>query len=114
MEEPLARIHLRLRFRVVIGAPKRKPGPHSRTRPQVLRDNVSDMGRLFLSAIFSLGAALAADNWKPLFNGQNLDGWTVAGSHEKPGFTVGEGAIHTEPGHGMLWYSKEKLGNGTL
>lgn len=72
------------------------------------------MFRLLWASILSVSATIAADNWKPLFNGQNLDGWAVADARDKPGFTVENGAIHTVPGHGVLWYSKEKLGNGTL
>src|SRR5579864_9540339 len=96
---------LRLRFRVDSGAAECKRGPQHGPR-----DTVNHMRRLLWAAILSASAAIAADDWKPLFNGQNLDGWAVADAHDKPGFTVENGAIHTVPGHGMLWYSKEKLG----
>jgi len=52
--------------------------------------------------------------WRALFNGRNLDGWAVAGARGKPGYTVEDGAIRTQPGSGLLWYSREKIGNATL
>src|SRR5690348_1078954 len=54
-------------------------------------------------------AAFAADDpaaWKPLFNGKNLNGWTVAYASKVPAgaaapttlFKVEDGAIHVYPG----------------
>jgi hypothetical protein len=49
--------------------------------------------------------------WQPLFNGKDLDGW----QHVGPGrFVVENGMLRTEGGMGLLWYTKEKLGNATL
>src|SRR4051794_26264899 len=46
--------------------------------------------------------------WKPLFDGKSLDGW----EHVGPGrFVVENGALRTEGGMGLLWYSREKLGD---
>jgi hypothetical protein len=52
--------------------------------------------------------------WRALFNGRNLDGWAVADARGKPAFTVEDGTIHTQPGNGLLWYTREKIGNVTL
>src|ERR1022692_4498908 len=52
--------------------------------------------------------------WRPLFNGRDLDGWAVADAHGKPGYTVEDGAIRTQPGSGLLWYTREKIGDATL
>jgi len=52
--------------------------------------------------------------WRALFNGRNLDGWAVADDHGKPAYTVEDGAIRTQPGYGLLWYTREKIGNATL
>jgi hypothetical protein len=51
-----------------------------------------------------------------LFNGKNLDGWSFVGQAGQEGFVVKDGAITTAgaPGKLMLWYSREKLGGGTL
>src|SRR4051812_2349609 len=50
-------------------------------------------------------------DWKPLFDGKSLDGW----EHVGPGRMVLEdGAIRTEGGMGLLWYTREKLGNCTI
>jgi hypothetical protein len=46
--------------------------------------------------------------WRPLFDGRSLDGW----EHVGPGkFVVEDGVLRTEGGMGLLWYSREKLGN---
>jgi hypothetical protein len=66
------------------------------------------VGLLFLIPVFG------ADAWTPLFNGKDLDGWSAAGAKGRPGFTVEDGAIRTQPGSGILWYSREKIGNATL
>jgi hypothetical protein len=63
--------------------------------------------------VFAL-AAFAADTERPLFNGKDLDGWTVVGAQGNSAFTVENGMIRTQPGAGMLWYSREKIGNATL
>jgi hypothetical protein len=45
---------------------------------------------------------------RPLFNGRDLEGW----EHVGPGkMVVEEGTIRTEGGMGLLWYTREKLGN---
>src|SRR5215472_17622898 len=49
--------------------------------------------------------------WRPLFNGRNLDGW----EHVGPGkMVVEDGVIRTEGGMGLLWYTREKLGDCVL
>jgi Domain of Unknown Function (DUF1080) len=73
-----------------------------------------------LFATFSVIAALigatvagqepagSANNWRVLFDGKSLDGW----EHIGPGAMVLEnGLIRTEGGMGLLWYTKEKLGD---
>jgi len=69
---------------------------------------------LLVLALLLLTPARAADTWKPLFDGKDLDGWAVAGGDGHPAFTVEDGAIRTRPGKGMLWYTREKVGNATL
>jgi len=68
-------------------------------------------------AVVALLAALPAlgQNREQLFNGKNLDGWNFE-THEagKQGFTVTEGILHTQPGKGLLWYTRKKVGNTTL
>jgi hypothetical protein len=51
------------------------------------------------------------EGWRPLFNGQDLGGW----EHVGPGkMVVEDGVIRTEGGMGLLWYTREKLGNCTI
>ncbi len=50
----------------------------------------------------------ADQSWRPLFDGKNLDGW----EHIGPGkMVLDDGALRTEGGMGLLWYTKEKLGD---
>jgi hypothetical protein len=58
--------------------------------------------------------AFAGDGWRPLFNGRDLDGWAVADAAGRPGYRVEDGAIRTQPGRGLLWYTREKIGNRTV
>jgi hypothetical protein len=54
------------------------------------------------------GQADGSSDWRPLFNGRGLDGW----EHVGPGkFVVEDGVLRTEGGMGLLWYSRERLGN---
>jgi hypothetical protein len=63
-----------------------------------------------LLLLASAGLAPAAD-FKPLFNGKDLSGWTMVG----PGrFVIENGMMKTEGGMGLLYYGGEKIGNATL
>ncbi len=62
----------------------------------------------FLTA--QLYAAHAPD-WKPLFNGKDLNGW----KHVGPGdMTVENGLIQTHGGMGLLYWTGSKLGDCTI
>jgi len=63
-------------------------------------------GLLVLGA--SLLSAGSKSDWKPLFNGKNLDGWKHVG---KGGMTVVGGEIHTQGGMGLLYWTDTKLGD---
>ena len=55
--------------------------------------------------------AVAADGWKPLYNGKDLTGWKMTG----PGhFVIEDGLMKTTGGMGLLYYEKAKLGNAVL
>jgi len=69
---------------------------------------------VFACFLLTVGPAVAAEGWRPLFNGRDLDGWKLAGSSGQPAFTVEDGMIRTRPGTGLLWYSRAKIGNATL
>ena len=71
----------------------------------------------YLLVIALIGAATmssasqGADEWRPLFNGKDLQGW----SHVGPGrFVIDNGILRTEGGMGLLWYTREKFSNTTL
>ena len=50
-------------------------------------------------------------SWKPLFDGRSLDGW----EHVGPGrLCIEDGVLRTQGGMGLLWYTREKLGNCTI
>lgn len=67
---------------------------------------------LAVAALFCLttlfGSYATAQDWKPLFNGENLDGWEHVGPGE---FVVEDGLLRTKGGMGLLWFSGEKLGD---
>ena len=53
----------------------------------------------------------AEEGWQPLFNGKDLSGW----EHVGPGsFVVEDGMLKTVGGMGLLWYTREKIGNSVL
>lgn len=65
---------------------------------------------LFVSPVLASGAETTGD-WRPLFDGKSLDGWEHLGPG---GIRVEDGALRTEGGMGLLWYTREKLGNCTI
>ena len=71
---------------------------------------------LLLITGWGLSASAQSDNasssgFRPLFDGKSLDGW----EHVGPGKMVLEdGALRTEGGMGLLWYTREPLGDCTI
>ena len=63
-------------------------------------------------AVLALSAALLSgrskSEWKPLFNGKNLEGWKHVG---KGGMIVAAGQIQTQGGMGLLYWTETKLGD---
>ncbi|MFB3922366.1 MAG: DUF1080 domain-containing protein [Terriglobia bacterium] len=55
--------------------------------------------------------AYAHGEWRPLFNGKDLDGWQHVGPG---GFELKDGLLKTVGGMGLLWYTREKFGNAVL
>jgi len=56
-------------------------------------------------------ASLLPAQPRQLFNGRDLEGWQWV---DNEGFRVEDGAIRTQSRKGMLWYTREKIGNATL
>ena len=68
---------------------------------------------LFVALLAALPAL--GQSSEQLFNGKNLDGWKFqSGEPGLVGFAVDGGVLHTQPGKGVLWYTRRKLGNETL
>lgn len=66
---------------------------------------------LVMGCVLMSPSAQAAGEWKPLFNGKDLEGWKQVG----PGrFVVENGVLKTEGGMGLLWYTREKFADSTL
>src|SRR5215813_2096499 len=64
-----------------------------------------------IATILLCASLAAAAEWKQLFNGKDLTGW----SHVGPGrFVVEDGMLKTEGGMGLLWYTPRQFGNTTL
>jgi hypothetical protein len=71
------------------------------------------MNRRRILVILALALALVpgralADEWKQLFNGKDLTGWTHVGPG---GDTVENGLIRTHGGMGLLYWTGGKVGN---
>jgi hypothetical protein len=50
----------------------------------------------------------SSPGWRSLFDGRSLDGW----DHVGPGkFVVEDGLLRSQDGMGLLWYTREKLGD---
>lgn len=63
-------------------------------------------------ALLLLAAGLLpAADWRQLFDGKDLDGWKHVG---KGGMTVENGLIQTHGGMGLLYWTREKLGDCVL
>ncbi|QHT68455.1 DUF1080 domain-containing protein [Rhodocytophaga rosea] len=62
---------------------------------------------LMLFCLVSSISALAQE-WKPLFNGKDLQNWAHAGDGK---FVIEDGMLKTEGGMGLLWYTPQKLEN---
>jgi hypothetical protein len=58
-----------------------------------------------------LSTLARAEDWKPLWNGKDLTGWTQVG----PGrFVVENGVLKTTGGMGLLYWNGGKVGNAVL
>jgi len=69
---------------------------------------LSMLGLLILANSHPLSAQKTT---RPLFNGKDLEGWQQAGPGQ---FVVKDGAMKTEGGMGILWYTREKISHGTI
>jgi hypothetical protein len=68
-------------------------------------------GSWVVLGLWIAGTCCAAADETALFNGRDLTGW----EHVGPGrFVVEDGLLKTEGGMGLLWYSREKIGNAVL
>ena len=66
--------------------------------------------KALLLILLGLPLAYAAD-WKPIFDGKDMNGW----EHVGPGsFTVEDGMLRTHGGMGLLWYTSKQFGNTTI
>ncbi len=52
--------------------------------------------------------ASARGGWRPLFDGTSTNGWQMVGPG---GFKLENGELVTHGGMGLLWYTREKLGD---
>jgi hypothetical protein len=62
-------------------------------------------------AVVACGSGSPPPEWRTLFDGRSLDGW----EHVGPGrFVLEDGMLRTEGGMGLLWYTRETLGDCVL
>lgn len=64
-----------------------------------------------LILFLSLAVTAYSADWKPLFNGKDLTGWTMVG---RGSFVVEAGTLKTIGGMGLLYYDREQFGNCTI
>lgn len=70
-----------------------------------------------LSALFLIAALLGLPTraqdakWTTLFDGESMDGWAHVGDGQ---FVLEDGALKTDGGMGLLWYTERKIGNEVL
>src|SRR3954453_9240459 len=78
--------------------------------------------RVFTAMLWALGTVAFGAGPQQLFNGKDLSGWARIPRHEdapadqKPGFLIEDGLLVSIPDapEDDLWYSVQKIGNGTL
>jgi len=61
--------------------------------------------------LLSMSAEDRPSGRRQLFNGRELTGWKMIGDGS---FVVEDGALKTQGGMGLLWYTRSKFGNATL
>ena len=61
--------------------------------------------------VLGVACAATASEWRPLFNGKDLDGWQHVG---KGSMSVEGGLIETHGGMGLLYWKGGQIGNCTL
>src|SRR5262245_36361664 len=73
------------------------------------------MIRWFVAASL-LAAAMPAigQEFRPLFNGKDLDGWAFLANNGTSGFVVEDGELRTRGGAGLLWYTREKFADSVI
>ena len=77
-----------------------------------IRTTAASLALLFASLVQAQAGppqeSSSSSSWKPLFDGHSLDGW----DHVGPGkFVIEDGMLRTQGGMGLLWYTREKLGD---
>ena len=73
-----------------------------------MKTHVNVLMVLALVASSALADEPRKAEWKPLFDGKSLAGW----EHVGPGkMVVEDGLLKTEGGMGLLWYTRETLGD---
>lgn len=64
-----------------------------------------------LLSLVAFAAMPLAAEWRQLFNGKDLTGWKMVGPG---GFQIKDGALETQGGMGLLYYTGEPFGNTTI
>ncbi len=64
-----------------------------------------------LLALAAMAVCTYAADWKPLFDGKDMNGWHHVGPGE---FKLEDGMLRTSGGMGLLWYEPREFGNTTI
>jgi hypothetical protein len=66
---------------------------------------------LIILGLYALPGQAQSGDWKELFNGKDLSGWEHVGPG---GFTVENGLLKPHGGMGLLWWTRDKVGNSVI
>lgn len=66
---------------------------------------------ILLILVSLLSLPMSSQEWKPLFNGKDLEGWEQVGDGH---FIIEDGLLKTSGGMGLLYYEGKKFGNAII
>lgn len=69
------------------------------------------MKKVLIFLLSLLPLSMTSQEWKPLFNGENLEGWEHVGDGD---FVLEDGLLKTSGGMGLLYYKDRKFENAKI
>ncbi|MFO7720158.1 MAG: DUF1080 domain-containing protein [Gillisia sp.] len=69
------------------------------------------MKTLLIILLYAFTGTLFAQEWIPLFNGENMEGWEQVGDGD---FILEDGLLKSSGGMGLLWHTERKFENSRI